>query len=82
VRSEGFYVNEKSNPLAGIKPATFRFVARHLNHCATAEKCVCSLRYQHAKCMRRVILSFVASPALQHVPTLSHTQHDLREKIY
>ena len=22
--------------LAGIEPATFRFVARHLNHCATA----------------------------------------------
>jgi len=32
VRSEGFYVNEK----AGIEPATFRFVAQHLNHCATA----------------------------------------------
>ena len=27
MRSEGFYVNEKS---------TFRFVAQHLNHCATA----------------------------------------------
>jgi len=27
VRSEGFYVNENS---------TFRFVAQHLNHCATA----------------------------------------------
>ena len=27
------------NPLtpAGIDPATFRFVAQHLNHCATAE---------------------------------------------
>jgi len=27
-----------TNPLtpAGIEPATFRFVARHLNHCATA----------------------------------------------
>ena len=26
------------NPLtpAGIEPATFRFVAQHLNHCATA----------------------------------------------
>ena len=31
VRSEGFYVNEKST---GIEPATFRFVAQH--HCATA----------------------------------------------
>ena len=27
------------NPLilAGIEPATFRFVAQHLNHCATAK---------------------------------------------
>ena len=32
VRSEGFYVNK--NPLT--EPATFRFVAHHLNHCATA----------------------------------------------
>jgi len=29
VRSEGFYVNEK---YTGIEPATFRFVAQHLNH--------------------------------------------------
>ena len=37
VRSEGFYVNEKI-PMtpAGIEPATFRFVAQRLNHCATA----------------------------------------------
>ena len=36
MRSEGLYVNEKSMTLAGIEPATFRFVAQHLNHCATA----------------------------------------------
>ena len=37
VRSEGFYVNEKfPMTLAGIELATFRFVAQHLNHCATA----------------------------------------------
>jgi len=37
VRSEGFYVDEKI-PMtpAGVEPATFRFVAQHLNHCATA----------------------------------------------
>jgi len=38
------------NPLtsAGIEPATFRFVAQHLNHCATAVPlCECShLIYQ------------------------------------
>ena len=36
MRSEGFCVNEKSTDTAGIEPATFRFVAQHLNHCATA----------------------------------------------
>jgi len=37
VRSEGFYVNEKKPmTLAGIEPATFRFVTQHLDHCATA----------------------------------------------
>ena len=38
VRSEGFYFNEKKNPVtpAGFEPAIFRFVAQHLNHCATA----------------------------------------------
>ena len=37
MRSEGFYVNEKS-PMtpAGFEPATFRLVEQHLNHCATA----------------------------------------------
>ena len=34
VRSEGFYINEKFQ--SGIEPVTFRFVAQHLNHCATA----------------------------------------------
>ena len=30
------------NPVtaAGIEPATFRFVAQHLNHCATAVPCL------------------------------------------
>ena len=33
---EGFYVNENPPTPAGIEPATFRFVAQHLDHCATA----------------------------------------------
>jgi len=36
VRSEGFYVNEKSTDTSWDRTETFRFVAQHLNHCATA----------------------------------------------
>jgi hypothetical protein len=32
--------------IAGIEPATFRFVAQHLNHCDTAVPCT-SLRAGH-----------------------------------
>jgi len=34
VRSEGFYVNENPLTSAEIEPASFRFVAQRLNHCA------------------------------------------------
>ena len=36
MRSEGLCQRKIPMTLAGIKPATFRFVAQHLNHCATA----------------------------------------------
>jgi len=36
LRSEGFYVNENPMTPPGIEPATFRLVAKHLNHCDTA----------------------------------------------
>ena len=41
VRSEDFV--SMKNPLtpAGIEPATFQFVAQHLNHCATTECTMC-----------------------------------------
>ena len=43
------------NPLtlAGIEPATFQFVARHLNHCATA---VPTLNVQTYECCGRTLL--------------------------
>ena len=36
VRSEGLCQGKIPMTPAGIEPATFRFVAQHLNHCATA----------------------------------------------
>ena len=43
MRSKGFYINENRLTPAGIEPASFQFVAQHLNHCATASvyMCVC-----------------------------------------
>jgi hypothetical protein len=39
-----------------------------------------ALVIQHAKCMRCIILSSVASPALPHFSTLFHKRHDFRKK--
>ena len=57
MRSEGFYVNEEFQMTpAGIEPATFRFAAQHLNHCATVTGqrliliFVISLRIHYAVC--------------------------------
>ena len=36
VRSEGLCQRKIPMTPAGIEPATFRFVAQHINHCATA----------------------------------------------
>jgi hypothetical protein len=41
-----------------------------------------ALGIQHANRMLRTILSSVACPALQYFSTLSHKQHDFREKNF
>jgi len=40
-----------------------------------------ALVIQHAQRMRRIILSSVASMAVQNLSTLSHKRHDFRRKF-
>jgi hypothetical protein len=40
-----------------------------------------ALLIQHAKRMRHIVPSFVASLAPPHFSTLSHKRHDYREKV-
>ena len=62
--------------------------ARSPNHCCRGKatsitysgRVFVALVIQRAKRMRCVVLSPVASPALQYLSTLSHRRHDFREK--
>jgi len=72
VRQEGLCQWKIPMTPAEIKPATFRFVAQHLNHCATAVptyyECLYNLDLvtRQAKHMRRVIFSSVTCPTISY----------------
>jgi len=61
-------------------------VASLCNHCRSgkdisitySEFVFVALGVQHAKRMRRIMLSTVACPALSYLSTLSHKRHDFR----
>jgi hypothetical protein len=56
VRSEGFMSMKYSMTPSGIEPASFRFVAQYLNHCATAVSRVTNTHPNYTKPI--LILSF------------------------
>ena len=67
MRSEGYYVNGNQLTPAGIEPAAFRFVAQHLNHCATAVPTPCILLFNPLKAELNPICHLLALLGVHHI---------------
>jgi hypothetical protein len=69
--------------LLGIDPATFRFVAQCLNHCAIARPrvYVCNLTYPTFKMRALYYSGIVVCLTLPHWVALSYVQDCFQEKV-
>ena len=58
---------------AGFEPATFRFVAQHLNHCATADQSIMDIEF--------TLYNTMSSPALSYDQVWARTENSRRVKL-
>jgi len=61
-------------PPAGIEPATFRFVAQHLNHCITAVPLSFAIPMLFRSVLRREDTSPIVVIGLQEILMTGHKQ--------
>ena len=88
-RSELLWPTENSNKTDNVRVtlitrrAQVTTVAAEKQLSITYSECAfVALVIQHAKRMRRVTVSSMASTTLHHLSTLSHKQHDIRESYW